>query len=53
LNTGKDYKVTALNMQGDALGTLNGSLKNNVFSFTADNARFPGGIVAYHLTTKK
>ncbi|MBO5309531.1 MAG: hypothetical protein J6C40_16165 [Lentisphaeria bacterium] len=53
LNTGKNYKVTALNMQGDALGTLNGSLKNNVFSFTADNSRFPGGIVAYHLTTIK
>ena len=53
LAVNRDYQVTALNMQGDALGAVPGKLQNKVFTFTADNSRYSGGIVAYHLVPQK
>jgi hypothetical protein len=49
LAVNRNYQVKALNMQGDTLGVIPGKLRNNTFTFTADNSRFKGGIVAYHL----
>ena len=49
LAVNRNYQVKALNMQGDTLGVIPGELRNNTFMFTADNSRFKGGIVAYHL----
>ena len=49
LAVNRNYQVKALNMQGDTLGVIPGELRANTFMFTADNSRFKGGIVAYHL----
>lgn len=42
--------VTACNMMGEPVGTVNSTFRNGVLRFTADNSAYKGGAVAYHLT---
>ena len=44
------FRVTALNADGAPVGTVAGERKAGVFSFPADNAAFPGGVLGWHLT---
>ena len=46
----RPFKVTALNCDGGPKGEIPGKLANGTFSFQVRNDRFPGGIMAYHLT---
>lgn len=42
--------VTALNADGEVMGTVKADYRDGVLLFRADTAMFPGGIMAYHLT---
>ena len=42
--------VTACNMMGEPVGTVNSTFRSGVLRFTADNSAYKGGAVAYHLT---
>ena len=44
------FRVTALNADGAPVGTVAGEVKEEVFSFPADNGAFPGGVLGWHLT---
>ena len=43
-------RVTALNADGEAKGTVKAVYREGALRFRADTALFPGGIMAYHLT---
>ncbi len=51
LNIPKKFKVTALAFNGAELGQVEPTYSGNGFSFTANTACYPGGVMAYHLTT--
>ena len=44
------FKVTALNCDGVPKGEIQGIFENGKFTFQLKNDRFPGGVMAYHLT---
>ena len=46
----RPFRITALNADGEKAGDVPGSLSGGRFTFQADTARFPGGVMAYHLT---
>ena len=46
-------KVSACNMLGEKIGEVKAVFWNGILKFKADNAAFPGGTVAYHLTPVK
>lgn len=46
----RPFKVTALNCDGIPKGEIRGHFANGKFSFPVKNDRFPGGVMAYHLT---
>lgn len=50
LNIPASFKVEALAFDGAPLGSVKGEKNDENFSFTADTACFPGGVMAYHLT---
>ena len=52
LNTGKDYRITALTVDGEPLGEITGRRNGSQFIFTADTACRPEAVLAYHLTVK-
>lgn len=46
----RPFTVTALDCDGAVKGTVPGTVKDGRFCFMLKNDRFPGGVMAYHLT---
>ncbi len=53
LDTAAEYSITALAANGVSLGVFKGAVVDGKFSFKLDPGRFPGAVMAYHLTCKK
>ncbi|UKI29528.1 MAG: hypothetical protein L6W00_15745 [Lentisphaeria bacterium] len=53
LNTPNTYRITALSADGASRGNCEGRSTGRAFEFTADNGRFPGGVMAYLLERKQ
>ena len=50
LSSDRPFRVEALNSEGRSYGEIKGSFHDGVFEFPVDTTRFPGGVLAYHLT---